>query len=77
MESRGCAKPTIDAPRNFPLAPLDFEYLVLPQVYTFFRWRLYVCACVCACGSTSGLSRMVWEKFIVAVYQLSLPDPIL
>ncbi len=30
-----------DAPPTFPLAPLDFEYLVLPQVYTFFWWRLY------------------------------------
>ncbi len=29
------------APPTFPLAPLDFEYLALPQVYTFFRWRLY------------------------------------
>ncbi len=25
---------------TFPLAPLDFEYLALPQVYTFFQWRL-------------------------------------
>ncbi len=25
---------------TFPLAPLGFEYLALPQVYTFFRWRL-------------------------------------
>ena len=31
----GCgASPT------FPLAPLDFEYLALLQVYTFFWWRL-------------------------------------
>ncbi len=29
------------APPTFSLAPLDFEYLALPQVYTFFRWRLY------------------------------------
>ncbi len=50
MKSRRCAKPTIeldqlkggcDAPPTFPLAPLDFEYLALPQVYNFFRWRLY------------------------------------
>ncbi len=27
-------------PPTFPLAPLDFEYFALPQVYTFFRWRL-------------------------------------
>ncbi len=27
--------------RYSTLAPLDFEYLALPQVYTFFRWRLY------------------------------------
>ncbi len=30
------------APPTFALAPLDFEYLALPQVYPFFRWRLYV-----------------------------------
>ncbi len=30
-----------EAPPTFPLAPLDFEYLVLRQVYTFFWWRLY------------------------------------
>ncbi len=50
MKSRRCAKPTIElvqlkdrcaAPPTFLLAPLDFEYLALPQVYTFFRWRLY------------------------------------
>ncbi len=29
------------APPTFPVAPLGFEYLALPQVYTFFRWRLY------------------------------------
>ncbi len=29
------------APPTFPLVPLDFEYLALLQVYTFFRWRLY------------------------------------
>ncbi len=29
------------APLTFPLAPHNFEYLALPQVYTFFRWRLY------------------------------------
>ncbi len=28
------------APPTFSLAPLDFEYLALLQVYTFFRWRL-------------------------------------
>ncbi len=56
MKGRGCAKPTIElvqtgptqlndgcvAPPTFTLASLDFEYLALPQVYTFFRWRLYV-----------------------------------
>ncbi len=30
-----------DLPPTFPLTPLDFEYLVLLQVYTFFWWRLY------------------------------------
>ncbi len=25
----------------FSPSPLDFEYVALPQVYTFFRWRLY------------------------------------
>ena len=29
------------APPTFPVAPLYFEYLAMPQVYTFFRWRLY------------------------------------
>ncbi len=29
------------APPTFPVAPLGLEYLALPQVYTFFRWRLY------------------------------------
>ena len=24
-----------------PINPLSLEYLALPQVYTFFRWRLY------------------------------------
>ncbi len=28
-------------PPTFSLTPLNFEYLALPQVYTFFRWRLY------------------------------------
>ncbi len=46
MKVRGCAKPTIElvqlnggcvAPPTFPLAPLDFEYLALLQVYTFFQ----------------------------------------
>ncbi len=32
-----------DAPPTFPLALHDFENLALPQVNTFFRWRLYVC----------------------------------
>ncbi len=26
---------------TFPLAPLNFDYLAMPQVYTFFWWRLY------------------------------------
>ncbi len=30
------------APPTFYLATLDFEYLALPQVYTFFWWRLYL-----------------------------------
>ena len=25
----------------FSSSPLDFEYLALSQVYTFFQWRLY------------------------------------
>ncbi len=55
MKIKRCAKPTIElvqtgpsqlkdgcgAPPTFPLAPLDFEYLALSQVYTFFRWSLY------------------------------------
>ena len=35
----GQMKSSVASP-NFPLASLDFEYLALPQVYTFFRWRL-------------------------------------
>ncbi len=49
LEFQNEAWPSLDqlkggcgAPRTFPLAPLDFEYLALPQVYTFFRWRLYI-----------------------------------
>ncbi len=34
-----------------------------------------ICINVGACGSSSGFVRMVQEKCIVAVYQLSLPDP--
>ena len=30
-----------DAPPTFPVAPLAFESLALPQVYTFFWWTLY------------------------------------
>ncbi len=50
MKGRVCAKPTIElvqlnggcgASPTFPVALLSFEYLALPQVYTFFRWRLY------------------------------------
>ncbi len=56
MKGRGCSKPTIElvqtgpslifnagcvTPPTYPLAPLDFEYFTLPQVYTFFQWRLY------------------------------------
>ncbi len=28
-------------PPTFPLAPIDFEYLTLLQVYTFLWWRLH------------------------------------
>ncbi len=44
LEFQNEAWPSLDqltgghgAPPTFPLASLDFEYLALPQVYTFFR----------------------------------------
>ncbi len=42
-----------DAPSNFLLAPLDFEYLAVPQVYTFFWWRLY-----------TGFAKAMWSIMI-------------
>ncbi len=43
------------APPTFPLAPLDFEYLALPQVYTFFWGRLYELVCATLCTSSDLL----------------------
>ncbi len=50
-----------------PLVLLDFEYLPLTQVYTFFRWRLYR-----LCTAFQSLNKYVFIIFSDSCFHCSI-----